>query len=142
MPSYFAVLGLDNTPTFEPVGQWAGVWSGVAKVEDEAEAERLRKLGRKEITEQEFESELKKKALSHHQSQGLREVAGSAVHPALPAAASTLMPFAEPPTPPPPAPSPAASDAPSVEPQSLAVPSKVPPTIRRRSNLFKPKAHP
>lgn len=83
--SYFRVMATDATPTFEPISQWMGVWSGVAKVEDDAEISRLKKLGRAELTAEQYESESKKKASLRQGFQDYREVASglSLVQPAV-----------------------------------------------------------
>lgn len=73
--SYFRVVATDGTPNFVPVSQWMGVWSGVAMVEDEKEIDRLKKLGKQEITAEQYESESKKKASLRQGFQDFREVA-------------------------------------------------------------------
>jgi hypothetical protein len=74
MPAFFCVVSTDNTPTFEPLGQWQGKWFGVARVEDEKEIERLRKLKKKELTEAEYTETVKKKATLQQGYRDFREV--------------------------------------------------------------------
>jgi hypothetical protein len=71
---YFEVMATDNTPTFEQIAYTYGSWSGVAKVEDDAEIERLVKLGKKEITAEAYETAVKKKAREHNSSENFRQV--------------------------------------------------------------------
>lgn len=74
MSTYFRVVATDATPTFEPISQWMGVWSGVAAVEDEVEIARLKKAGKAEISAEEYDAELKKKAALRSNFPDFREV--------------------------------------------------------------------
>lgn len=59
---YFRLMATDGCPSFEPTGHFNGSWYGVARVENEAEISRLVARGCKEITEEQYQAELKKKA--------------------------------------------------------------------------------
>lgn len=67
-------MATDGSPTFEAIGQAAGAWYGVAKVEDEAEINRLAERKAKEISEEEYGEMLKKKSGLPSQLAGFREV--------------------------------------------------------------------
>lgn len=103
---YFRVVGTDNVPDFEPLSQWAGVWSGVAAVTDEALQEKLISQGKTELSEAEYNEELKKKQGLPQRFHDWREVTGSSVAMAAkPAEAPAEVPPAsdQPATEPPPA---------------------------------------
>lgn len=120
MSVYFRVVATDATPTFEAISQWMGVWSGIAKVDDEAEIARLRKLGKPELTPAEYEAERKKKASLRPSFHEFREVMGSG-SPVQLAAKAAEVAAQQSPAPP--------AELPSV--QVIAQPSPVPP--RRKS---------
>lgn len=83
---FFKLLATDGCKTFEPTGQWNGAWFGVAKVIEDAEIDRLTKRGCKELTEAEYDAEVKKKAAQHSSLDDFRQVLATQV--ALPAAAN------------------------------------------------------
>jgi hypothetical protein len=76
---FFRVVATDNVPSFQSISQWAGVWFGVAAVDDVALQEKLISQGKAELTEAEYESELKKKPGMQGSFPDWREVAGSGV---------------------------------------------------------------
>lgn len=97
---YFRVVATDNVPNFEATSQWAGVWSGVAEVDDEVIQQRLIDAGKQELTQEEYDAELKKKQGMQGRFHDWREVAGSAVgmvaKPAVPAEQSRPAPASQP----------------------------------------------
>ena len=79
--NYFKVVATDGCKTFEPVGQWNGMWFGVAKVVDEAEIKRLTERGCRELTEAQYEAEVKKKAMQQSSLDDYRQVLATPVVP-------------------------------------------------------------
>lgn len=58
---FYRLMATDESPQFEPVGNYKGTWWGVAMVEDAAEIARLDKRGCRQISQQDYEAAVKKK---------------------------------------------------------------------------------
>jgi hypothetical protein len=86
---YFRVVGTDNVPDFEPLSIWAGVWAGVVAVSDETLQNKLISQGKTELSEAEYNDELKKKQGLPQRFHDWREVTGSSVAMAAKPAAAT-----------------------------------------------------
>ena len=75
---YFAVMMNGNAPAGSvAVDNSSGTWIGVVKISDPAEADRVAKICMKEITQQQYEADLKKKAEQLSASENYRHVASS-----------------------------------------------------------------
>jgi len=74
LPKYFRLMATSESPFFEPIAEWAGAWYGVAKVEDEKEAQRLIDLKVTELTPEQYALEVKKKAAPPNNSPDFRPV--------------------------------------------------------------------
>ena len=129
MTKYFRLMATDACPFFEPTSQYSGVWSGVAKVSSDAEIERLTKRGSREITEAEYNDEIKKKALLQDGFQDFRPVFSQ------PPPVRAAAPVAPEPTK---APTPAAPPTPTkaLPVEEVAKPAPIP---RRRSSVVTPQ---
>lgn len=71
---YFRAMATDNLPGFEPLGQWAGAWFGVVAVNDEEVLNKLIANKNTELSEAEYNEELKKKQELPQHFQPLRHV--------------------------------------------------------------------
>ncbi len=58
---FYHLLDVDQCPYFEQTTFFSGKWSGVAQVDDLPEQERLNKRGCRQITQEEYETAVKKK---------------------------------------------------------------------------------